>query len=203
MNPDTLRYLAVGFIVAVPTAAAFDAFDMTDPAMIGSTIVTTAPVDTAPRMADTGTGGGAAVLSPASPGAVVTQSAERGAQVQVTGTVPPPPRTVPVPAPGDCESWAPVFRWFGASDAEVGFFVPRIIGRESGCGADTLNEATGDSGVCQINPVHNRAGWFGRQEYGAGGWLLALHGLTTRHDTSSPRWPASTPRSRSISRWRG
>lgn len=67
----------------------------------------------------------------------------------------------------------------------------RILDRESGCGRDTLNDSTGDTGVCQISPVHNQAGYFGRVQYGPGGWLLELHGLTTRVDTDSPAWAAA------------
>ena len=36
--------------------------------------------------------------------------------------------------------------------------------------------------------IHNAAGWFGGVEWGDGGWLYALHGLTTWHDTDSPEW---------------
>lgn len=116
--------------------------------------------------------------------AEVTERADRLAQVAV-GLPPVPPR--PSATAGDCASWVPVFESYGATPDEVAFFVPRIIERESGCGRDTIN-SIGDSGVCQINPVHNKAGWFGRVEYGDGGWLHALHGLTTWHDTDSSDW---------------
>lgn len=125
----------------------------------------------------------------AGPVGSVTSSAVavRGATVTVEPSV--AVGLPPVPVPGDCESWRPVLEHFGASPAEVAFFVDAgIFRRESGCGRDTLNESTGDSGVGQLNPVHNRAGWFGGREFGSGGWLLALHGLTVRHDTESIEW---------------
>lgn len=102
-----------------------------------------------------------------------------------------PPPAPPVPAAGDCDAWADVFRHHGATDIEVAFFVPRIIERESGCGRDTLNDQTGDTGICQVSPVHNRAGYFGRRYFDTGGWLHAIHGLTTRVDTDSPTWAAA------------
>lgn len=116
-----------------------------------------------------------------------TEVAVRGVMVQVR-PVPPLPPAVPVPTPGNCASWQPVFYWYGATDTEVAFFVPSILWRESRCGADVLNEASGDSGPCQINPIHNRAGYFGRRFYGDGGWLHALHGLRTRQDLHNPEW---------------
>lgn len=94
----------------------------------------------------------------------------------------------PTPTPGDCSAWGQVFAWYGATPDEVAFFVPRIIDRETDCGRDMLNDRTGDSGICQINNVHNRSGWFGGRWFDDGGWLLALHGLRTRHDLESTRW---------------
>ena len=103
-------------------------------------------------------------------------------------TTPAAPTEPPAPAPGDCDGWGAVFAWYGATPAEVAFFVPRIIRRESSCGRDMLNDRTGDSGICQVSPIHNRAGYFGGRYFGDGGWLLALHGLTTRHELHSVRW---------------
>lgn len=119
--------------------------------------------------------------------------------VHQTHTPPPPPTvvvTVPAelfpPAPGDCDDWRQVFHHYGATDLELAFFIDSgVIWRESRCALDTLNEATGDSGVCQIGPAHNRAGYFGRRPYGDGGWLHALHGLTVRQDTDSTDWAAA------------
>jgi len=117
--------------------------------------------------------------------ATVTTPATRGTQVQTTPTAPPTP---PSPSPGDCESWGEWFTHYGATDTERSFFVPRILDRETGCGRDTLNERTGDSGICQHNPIHNRAGYFGGRYFGDGGWLMALHGLRTRQNTDSVTW---------------
>jgi hypothetical protein len=116
-----------------------------------------------------------------------------GVQTQ-TRPPPPPPLPPPPPAPqtwtpGNCDSVAAVFRTRGATDNEIFFFFGRgVINRETRCGLDTLNEATGDSGICQINPVHNRAGYFWGKSYGDGGWLRAEFGLQTRQFTSSPAW---------------
>lgn len=120
--------------------------------------------------------------------ATVATTAVRGAQVQVVATTPPPATTTtttrPRPTAGDCESYRP---WF--TPAAAAFFVDGgILERESGCGRDLLNESTGDSGPCQINPVHNNPGWFDGREYGAGGWLYDLHGLTARHQLDNVRW---------------
>ena len=125
--------------------------------------------------------------------ATATQLAVRGDTVQVADTIPAPTTTtIPTPTPGDCESWRAVFRYHGASTETVAFFVDGgIISRESGCGLDTLNDDTDDSGVCQINPIHNRAGYFGGVEFGQGGWLMALHGLRTGIATDDPRWAAA------------
>ena len=108
--------------------------------------------------------------------------AERREQVQIN---PPPPETW---TPGDCDSVADVFRARGATADEVAFFIGRgILWRETRCGQDTHNESTGDSGICQINPVHQRAGYFWGREYPAGGWLGQFD-VRTRHDTDSPKW---------------
>lgn len=117
--------------------------------------------------------------------ASVTTPAERSKPFQLTEPEPIPP---PVGVAGDCDSWAPVFQSYGATPDEVAFFVPRIIRRETGCGRDTLNERSGDTGLCQINPTHNRAGYFGGRYFGDGGWLASLHGLRTRHDVDNPEW---------------
>jgi hypothetical protein len=120
------------------------------------------------------------------------QPAERGVQVQVNPP-PPPPTTVPSGppsiTPGDCESVRRVFDYFDPSGQSSAFFIDGGIAfRETRCGSDTLNEATGDTGVVQLNPVHNRAGYFGSKYFGAGGWLYQLHGLRTRTNTLSPQW---------------
>lgn len=126
----------------------------------------------------------------------VTAPPARGTQVQVR-PIPPPPTTTttttvpsaPVPVPGDCGSWRAVFAYHGATTAELAFFFDRgVIWRETRCGLDVLNEATGDSGICQINPVHNRAGYFDGVRYGAGGWLFNLFGMWTRQNLSSGLW---------------
>jgi hypothetical protein len=97
--------------------------------------------------------------------------------------------TVPLPIPGDCDSWEAEFARRGATDDDRAFFFGAgIIWRETRCGADTLNEASGDTGICQINPIHNRAGYFGGRYFGDGGWLGVLHGLRTRVEVDSPAW---------------
>jgi len=118
--------------------------------------------------------------------AEVAVTAQRGTQVLVTATS-PPTTTIPIWTPGVCESFRPFFT------VEAGeFFIDRgILNRETRCGLDLLNERTGDSGPCQINPIHNRAGWFGGREFGDGGWLLELHGLTTRENLDSIEWLAA------------
>lgn len=130
---------------------------------------------------------------PSSPGVADTSdtsSVERGVAVQVeVSTTIPAPVVEPVGVAADCESWRAVFAWRGASIAAQQFFVDDgILARETGCGTDMLNESSGDSGICQINPIHNRPGWFGGQEFGPGGWLLALHGMTARQDLHSLGW---------------
>jgi len=102
---------------------------------------------------------------------------------------PEPPSGPPAIIPGDCESVRRVFNYFDPSGNSAAFFVDGgIAKRESGCGLDTLNESTGDTGVVQLNPVHNRAGYFGGRSFGDGGWLMALHGLRTRQDTLNSEW---------------
>lgn len=119
--------------------------------------------------------------------------AERGEQTQTRPDPKPPlpPEPVGPPAfiPGDCESVRRVFDYFDPSGESSRFFVDRgIARRESGCALDTLNERSGDTGVVQINPVHNRAGYFGGTMFASGGWLYALHGLRTRQNIMSPEW---------------
>ncbi|MDG1265292.1 MAG: hypothetical protein P8O03_03130 [Ilumatobacter sp.] len=116
--------------------------------------------------------------------------AERGEQTQTRpDPKPPEPARAPSFIPGDCESVRRVFDYFDPSGESSRFFVDRgIARRESGCARDTLNERSGDTGVVQINPVHNRAGYFGGQYFAAGGWLYALHGLRTRQNIMSPEW---------------
>ena len=110
--------------------------------------------------------------------------AERGEQVYLGPQIDPSTWT-----PGDCDSVKAIFEARGATPEETSFFFGRgIIRRETRCGLDTLNESTGDSGICQINPVHNRAGYFWGVSYGDGGWLMHLFGLQTRQYTDSPEW---------------
>ena len=121
--------------------------------------------------------------------ATVAATAQRGAQVQVAATSPAPTPTVPTWTPGDCDSFRPVLAHLGATAQAVTFFVDQgILRRESGCGRDLLNEATLDTGPCQINPAHNRPGWFDGVEYGEGGWLYARHQLTAGINPAAPAW---------------
>lgn len=121
--------------------------------------------------------------------AQVSTTATRGAQVQVVETTPPPTTTIPRWTAGDCDSFRAPLTARGATPAAVSFFVDQgILQRESGCGRDLLNESTNDTGPCQINPVHNRPGWFDGVEYGEGGWLGALHGLTAGTNPTAPQW---------------
>ena len=102
---------------------------------------------------------------------------------------PPPPPGPPALIKGDCDSVRRIFDFYDPSGQSSAFFVGNgIAWRESRCGLDTINERTGDSGIVQINPVHNRAGYFGGVQFGDGGWLLALHGLRTRQNTDHPEW---------------
>ena len=118
------------------------------------------------------------------------RDAERGKQTQTRpDPSPPEPARAPSFIPGDCESVRRVFDHFDPSGESSRFFVDRgIARRESGCALDTLNEQSGDTGVVQINPIHNRAGYFGGTMFGQGGWLYALHGLRTRQSIMSPEW---------------
>lgn len=115
------------------------------------------------------------------------RSAERGEQTQ---TAPPPtPVAPPVITPGDCESVRRVVDYFDPSGSSSMFFLGQgIAWRESRCGLDTYNEASGDSGVLQLNPAHARPGYIGGQYFAAGGWLYALHGLRPGVNTLSPEW---------------
>ena len=101
----------------------------------------------------------------------------------------PKPSGPPEIVPGDCNTVAALFDYYDPSGASSAFFVGQgIAWRETRCGIDVLNEATGDTGIVQLNPVHNRAGYFGGRYFGAGGWLGTLHGLTTRNDIRNPEW---------------
>ncbi len=101
----------------------------------------------------------------------------------------PAPSGPPAIIPGDCESVRRVFNYYDPSGNSAAFFVDGGIAyRETRCGSDTLNESSGDTGVVQLNPVHNRAGYFGGRYFGDGGWLMALHGLRTRQNTLSSEW---------------
>ena len=78
---------------------------------------------------------------------------------------------------GNCESLANVFRNYGMTDDEAYFFFGRgILERESGCGRDTYNERTGDTGVCQLTHLHSKPGYFFGTYYGQG-WAVELFGL--------------------------
>lgn len=79
--------------------------------------------------------------------------------------------------PGDCNSLELAFRNHGMTDDERDFFFGRgILERESGCGQDTYNERTGDTGVCQLTHVHSESGYF-FGEYYESGWAVELFGL--------------------------
>jgi len=123
------------------------------------------------------------------PAEVTTTAARIVTSTTSTTTSSTTTTTVPTPIPGDCASWAPVILARGGTADDVTFFVDSgILARESGCGRDNLNESSGDSGVCQINPVHNAPGYFGGLYYDRGGWLYALHGLWTRKNVDSVEW---------------
>ena len=66
---------------------------------------------------------------------------------------------------GVCDSWRPVYDWFvtQVKRPPTWAWFKKVLRRESGCGVDTYNEATGDSGPLQINPVHKH--WI-KQELG-------------------------------------
>lgn len=216
MSP-LVRYRLAGLgllaVVLVVIAAALGAVDLEEQSMLDALDAPVYAVEPPAPAIGAGPAGGTAVLSaagvsvePTVPSTVSpptsstaqlvvvpdAPAARLGNATQITPTEPPPPPTLPpTPAPGDCTGWGEVLAWYGATADEVAFFVPRILDRETGCGRDTLNDSTGDSGICQINPVHNRDGWFGGREFGSGGWLAELHGLTTRVDTDSVAWAAA------------
>lgn len=78
---------------------------------------------------------------------------------------------------GNCESLAQVFRHYGMTDNEYYFFFTRgILERESGCGRDTYNDRTGDTGVCQLTHLHSKPGYFNGKYYD-NGWAVDLFGL--------------------------
>lgn len=78
---------------------------------------------------------------------------------------------------GDCESLKELFRWHGMTDEESSFFFGQgILKRESGCGRDTYNENTGDTGVCQLTHWHSKPGYFFGKYYSRG-WAVELFNL--------------------------
>ena len=119
------------------------------------------------------------------PAEVATGAVRRTQQHEVVTSA--PTTTIPTWTPGVCESFRPFF-----TEAAGEFFIDHgVLNRETRCDLDLLNEATGDSGPCQINPIHNKPGWFGGREFGDGGWLLELHGLTARYDLDNHEWLAA------------
>ena len=78
---------------------------------------------------------------------------------------------------GDCESLGRLFSYYGATKEELSFFIGQeILRRESGCGLDTYNERTGDTGVCQLTHLHSKPGYFFGKYYEQG-WAVELFGL--------------------------
>lgn len=124
----------------------------------------------------------AALMALVSP--VSSTSLEPAVRTRVVVEIDPPP---PPPDPneyvrGNCESLATVFAYHGATESELDFFFGRtggtnILKRESGCGLDTYNESTGDTGVCQITAVHSQSGYFWGRSYGWGGWTWNEFGI--------------------------
>jgi len=109
------------------------------------------------------------LISPES--ATVDSTADRLERINLTPTY----------IKGDCGSLEQLFRFHGMTNEEHAFFFSRgILKRESECGRDTYNEATGDTGVCQINPVHSRSGYFFGKYY-EHGWTIDLFGFTAGH----------------------
>ena len=185
-----LLYIAVAVAVAWLTAWVIDSGQERGRAAVGN-IVVLEPATETTRVVE--------VVMPAEPSASAVRLEP---QVQVTPTLPPPttePR--PVPVPGDCDSWAAVFRWYGATDREVEFFfvsgypwgVPRtnIIRRESGCGLDFVNEATSDRYVCMLNGINWTPG-YAYGTYYPNGWPMDVFGfrggrsITTQQEASNP-----------------
>lgn len=118
------------------------------------------------------------------PAAVTVQAVRVIGQLQIT-TPPAPPPTRPVAIPGDCGSWEAIFRWYGATDAEIYFFFVstpwgrhNIISGESMCGLRFRNPDTSDTGICQLNGVHRP-------------WVLAEFGLRLGYGVSEAE--ASNP----------
>lgn len=78
---------------------------------------------------------------------------------------------------GNCDSLEQVFRNYGMTDRERDFFFGQgILNRESGCGRDTYNDQSGDTGVCQLTHLHSKPGYFFGKYYD-NGWAVDLFGL--------------------------
>lgn len=120
----------------------------------------------------------------------VTTTAERATTtVQVIPTTTSSTTTTTTVAPGppdyvrgDCDSLADLLRWHGAIEEEIDFFLGRppyggnVLWRESGCGLDTYNDSSGDTGFCMLTHWHSKPGWaFGTKW--SGGWARDLFGL--------------------------
>lgn len=79
---------------------------------------------------------------------------------------------------GDCDSLEELFRWHGMTDDESDFFFGNgILWRESGCGLDTYNDRTGDTGVCQLTHWHSKPGYYAGIYYEKG-WATELFDLS-------------------------
>lgn len=116
---------------------------------------------------------------------VIAAPADLEGQANLADRLTPAVQVLDVPAaappsyePGRCGELEQLFRWWGATDAEVAFFFgERILWRETRCGLDNYNERTGDTGVCQLTHLHSKPGWFFGQEWGEGGWTWPLFGI--------------------------
>jgi len=181
--------LLVGSLVGVPAVTRHDALTIDAPVY-----ATSAPV---PAEVPSASSPSMLQVTPTSPPDVTTagtsadplEYAEVADEALVARSAPIPGTTLPITRPpaGDCTAWADVFRHYGATELEVQFFfgnarpwgVPRtnIIGSESDCGRDFINENTSDRYVCQLNGVHSEAGYSFGTYYGPGGWMLELFGL--------------------------
>jgi hypothetical protein len=194
--------LYVAAALAIPAAAVLFGFDMGEQAFIDTEEALAPPVYAARSVAPETAVTVSPDLTP-TPGTAVAGMAVSGAATSTLTATRRPPTTPPRPAPipGDCARWAAIFTWYGATPLEVQYFfgdarpwgVPRsnIIGNETGCGSDFINESTSDRYICQLNGINWEPG-YAYSTYYPNGWPMDLFGfrggrdVTTQAEASNP-----------------